>query len=228
MPSKSTKSSKGGLKEFARAVAERVFARQSTSYSEVADDLVKHNHDKSLSESNLRRRVYDALNVLRALDIIETENRSIRWKGFSEMESLLSASGELERSATVGAEVQSLKQQIHEKKALLQSLCRQDVFLKCLVKRNQQVPVQPSPQRRLQHPFFLVSTPQGSGVSFSHSLDKSEASVFLNAEYSIRSSQDILSHADPYDFFPSESVDQAYYNLPPSCWAYSDSMGGSS
>jgi hypothetical protein len=32
-------------------------------------------------EKNIRRRVYDALNVLMAMDIISKERKEIRWKG---------------------------------------------------------------------------------------------------------------------------------------------------
>lgn len=32
-------------------------------------------------EKNIRRRVYDALNVLMAMDIISKEKKEIRWKG---------------------------------------------------------------------------------------------------------------------------------------------------
>jgi hypothetical protein len=32
-------------------------------------------------EKNIRRRVYDALNVLMAMDIIAKERKEIRWKG---------------------------------------------------------------------------------------------------------------------------------------------------
>ena len=32
-------------------------------------------------EKNIRRRVYDALNVLMAMDIISKEKKEIRWRG---------------------------------------------------------------------------------------------------------------------------------------------------
>jgi hypothetical protein len=35
-----------------------------------------------VDEKNIRRRVYDALNVLMAMDIIIKEKKDIRWKGF--------------------------------------------------------------------------------------------------------------------------------------------------
>jgi len=33
-------------------------------------------------EKNIRRRVYDALNVLMAMDIISKDKKEIQWKGF--------------------------------------------------------------------------------------------------------------------------------------------------
>jgi hypothetical protein len=36
---------------------------------------------QQFDEKNIRRRVYDALNVLMAMDIISKEKKEIRWKG---------------------------------------------------------------------------------------------------------------------------------------------------
>merc|ERR1712045_548045 len=39
-------------------------------------------------EKNIRRRVYDALNVLMAMDIISKEKKEITWKGLPSLDSL--------------------------------------------------------------------------------------------------------------------------------------------
>ncbi|KAL5983011.1 hypothetical protein ACLOJK_017091 [Asimina triloba] len=60
-------------------------------YFQVADELVAEFADPSSSlaspdqqqydEKNIRRRVYDALNVLMAMDIISKDKKEIQWKG---------------------------------------------------------------------------------------------------------------------------------------------------
>ncbi|KAE9447799.1 hypothetical protein C3L33_20297, partial [Rhododendron williamsianum] len=70
-------------------VGKKVESKGRTTYSEVADEIVAEFTEANSSavsldkveEKNIRRRVYDALNVLMALDIIFKEGKEIRWKG---------------------------------------------------------------------------------------------------------------------------------------------------
>ena len=71
-------------------VCEKVESKQTTTYNEVADELVaefsKPDHpafcaDQAYDEKNIRRRVYDALNVLMAMNIIAKRKKEIMWKG---------------------------------------------------------------------------------------------------------------------------------------------------
>jgi hypothetical protein len=77
-----------GLRHFSMKVCEKVESKGTTSYNEVADELVAELKDGGLDdgicydEKNIRRRVYDAINVLMALDIIAKEKKAIIWKGF--------------------------------------------------------------------------------------------------------------------------------------------------
>jgi len=77
-----------GLRHFSMKVCEKVESKGTTSYNEVADELVAElqggNMDDGIcyDEKNIRRRVYDAINVLMALDIIAKEKKAIIWRGF--------------------------------------------------------------------------------------------------------------------------------------------------
>ena len=70
-------------------MCEKVQAKGSTSYNEVADELVSEltdprctsPTDQQYDQKNIRRRVYDALNVLMAMNIISKEKKEIRWLG---------------------------------------------------------------------------------------------------------------------------------------------------
>jgi transcription factor Dp-1 len=73
------------------AVCEKVESKGRTTYNEVADELVAEftNPDsphispdqQQYDEKNIRRRVYDALNVLMAMGIILKDKKDIQWKG---------------------------------------------------------------------------------------------------------------------------------------------------
>lgn len=61
-----------------------------TTYNEVADELVQEFAtpgvglsaiEQQFDQKNIRRRVYDALNVLMAMNIISKEKKEIRWLG---------------------------------------------------------------------------------------------------------------------------------------------------
>mmetsp|Transcript_29851 Transcript_29851/g.62798 ORF Transcript_29851/g.62798 Transcript_29851/m.62798 type:complete len:499 (-) Transcript_29851:18-1514(-) len=100
-----------GLRHFSMKVCEKVEERGTTSYNEVADELVKElqkaeqeasktdskpkntnvksntsetipSKSKKYDEKNIRRRVYDALNVLMAMDIITKNKKQISWRGW--------------------------------------------------------------------------------------------------------------------------------------------------
>merc|ERR1711974_103957 len=79
---KSRKDGKG-LRHFSLQVCKKVQEKISTTYNEVAEELVAEVSEESgtANRKNIRRRVYDALNVLFALNIISKEKKEIRWLG---------------------------------------------------------------------------------------------------------------------------------------------------
>lgn len=67
-------------------VCEKVQEKGKTTYNEVADDLVteelkNNSYDTNCDQKNIRRRVYDALNVLMAINVISKDKKEIRWIG---------------------------------------------------------------------------------------------------------------------------------------------------
>ncbi|CAF4386041.1 unnamed protein product [Rotaria socialis] len=83
-----------GLRYFSKKVCNKVQAKKITSYNEVATELVgeytieeKRNlqlpeNELAYEQKNIRRRVYDAINVLLAMNIITKDKKDIRWVGF--------------------------------------------------------------------------------------------------------------------------------------------------
>jgi transcription factor Dp len=58
-------------------------ARSSTTYSDVADYLIADmNVQNSKEEKNIRRRVYDALNVLKSARVIKKTGKTVTWNSF--------------------------------------------------------------------------------------------------------------------------------------------------
>ncbi|KAI3967052.1 hypothetical protein MKW92_032865 [Papaver armeniacum] len=125
-----------GLRQFSVKVCEKVEAKGRTTYNEVADELVAEfstptpDNPHNFEEKNIRRRVYDALNVLMAMDIIvKDENKEIIWRGLPR-----AGAGDELKAQSLG-----LRNRIANKAAYLQELEDQFVGLQNLRQRNEQL-----------------------------------------------------------------------------------------
>jgi hypothetical protein len=100
----------------------------------VADELVKEiGRDMGVGDNydhkNIRRRVYDALNVLMAIDIIRKDKKEIRWLGMPSDASQDLKMLEMERAA--------VEKRLEEKRKILGELVQRHVALKSLIARNE-------------------------------------------------------------------------------------------
>uniref|UniRef100_A0ACD5U6G6 Uncharacterized protein n=1 Tax=Avena sativa TaxID=4498 RepID=A0ACD5U6G6_AVESA len=155
-----------GLRQFSMKVCEKVEGKGRTTYNEVADELVAEFADpnsnigsqdpdnpnaQQYDEKNIRRRVYDALNVLMAMDIISKDKKEIQWKGLPR-----TSLSDIDKFKT---EVTGLKGRIDKKNAYLQELQDQYVGLQNLVERNEQLYcLGDAPSGGVALPFILVQT----------------------------------------------------------------------
>ncbi|CAJ1934066.1 unnamed protein product [Sphenostylis stenocarpa] len=150
-----------GLRQFSMKVCEKVESRGRTTYNEVADELVAEFSDPSNSEltpdqqqydeKNIRRRVYDALNVLMAMDIISKDKKEIQWKGLPR-----TSVNDIEE---IKSERLGLRNRIEKKTAYLQELEEQFVGLQNLIQRNEQLYSSGNPPSGgVSLPFILVQT----------------------------------------------------------------------
>ncbi|KAL8216931.1 hypothetical protein R6Q57_023768 [Mikania cordata] len=150
-----------GLRQFSMKVCEKVESKGRTTYNEVADELVAEFSDpgngdqapdqQQYDEKNIRRRVYDALNVLMAMDIISKDKKEIQWRGLPRTS--LNDIEELKNERL------ALKNRIEKKTAYLRELEDQHVGLQNLIKRNEQLYGSGNaPSGGVALPFILVQT----------------------------------------------------------------------
>lgn len=118
-------------------------------------------------QKNIRRRVYDALNVLMAMDIISKEKKEIRWLGLP-INSLQECSV-LEKDKMKKIErIKAKTQQLHQ-------LILQHISFKNLVERNclnESLRGPPKPNSAIQLPFLIVNTSKKTVIDCSISNDK--------------------------------------------------------
>ncbi|KAL9243109.1 hypothetical protein vseg_017037 [Gypsophila vaccaria] len=162
-----------GLRQFSMKVCEKVESKGRTTYNEVADELVAEyadasnalgNNEQGYDEKNIRRRVYDALNVLMAMDIISKDKKEIQWKGLPRTS--LNDIEEL-KSERVG-----LRNRIEKKAAYLRELEEQFVGYQNLIQRNQELYGNGNtPSGGVALPFILVQTRPNATVEVEISED---------------------------------------------------------
>lgn len=155
---KSDKSGKG-LRHFSMRVCEKVEEKGTTTYNEVADELVAEETAGSTMENavydqkNIRRRVYDALNVLMAMNIISKEKKEIRWIGLP--------TNSIQECQDLEKENRERRKRIEAKQMQLKQLILQQVAFTSLVNRNKEAEekgMQPTVNSAIQLPFIIVNT----------------------------------------------------------------------
>ena len=199
--SKRRKTDKGGkgLRHFSTKVCEKVKAKGSTSYNEVADELVAeltdprcHSpSDQQYDQKNIRRRVYDALNVLMAMNIISKEKKEIRWLGLPTNSVQEAYSLETEKSKRID--------KIKDKTRQLQDLIIQQIAFKNLVERNKDAEKRfgaPTPNSAIQLPFIIVNTSKKTVIDCSISNDKMEYLFEFDDIFETHDDMEVLKRMD--------------------------------
>lgn len=154
-------------------VCEKVKEKGITTYNEVADELVTEEIEgqpidpSNYDQKNIRRRVYDALNVLMAMNIISKEKKEIRWIGLP--------TNSVQQCNSLEKENKKRRERIESKQQQLRELLLQQVSFKSLVTRNKEAEergIKPSSSSAIQLPFIIVNTHKKTHINCSISNDK--------------------------------------------------------
>ncbi|XP_035229639.1 transcription factor Dp-1-like isoform X2 [Stegodyphus dumicola] len=185
-----------GLRHFSMKVCEKVRKKGTTSYNEVADELVAefsdpHRHmcptDQAYDQKNIRRRVYDALNVLMAMNIISKEKKEIKWLGLP--------TNSAQEYQNLEKEKQKKIEKIRLKTLHLQELIIQQIAFKNLAARNRDTERQmkcPPPTNKIRLPFILLTTHKDTVIDCSISGDKKEYRFCFNDVFQISDDTEVL------------------------------------
>ena len=174
-----------GLRHFSLAVCNKVREKGVTSYSEVADELVLELDDDGSKhdEKNLRRRVYDALNVLSAMDIIRKVKKEIHWVGLP-----TSSSTEMRH---LEDEIGSRDDRIAKKTRHLSELEAQVQLYTALIERNAKADA-PNDSEKLTLPFIIISADNRSKIDLRVSSDRSEYVFDFTHPFVVKDDPEIL------------------------------------
>jgi len=235
-----------GLRHFSLRVCKKVEQKQRTTYNEVADELVlelmsnresddsdtdvqsKDSNNKghsgrkansSIDEKNIRRRVYDALNVLMAMEIITKNKKDIIWQGFPNTTNDDVEALQKERDVLV-KKIESKKECFHE--LLIQNICFRN-----LVKRNRAQEIissssmdtktSSSPVKdplKIPLPFIVVQTSPKARVQCEMNEDRTDVVFDFDMPFQIHDDNEVLQRSglfrtsfdDLVSFLPKDMV----------------------
>ena len=190
-------------------MCDKVKQKGLTTYSEVADELVHEYCSKypsnltpsemSHDRKNVKRRVYDALNVLKAMNIICKEHKQVRWVGLP--------SDKKQECEELQAEKKRKIESIRSKCEVLKDLLLEQIAIRSLIKRNIRdaaldEPI-PWPQclsddqtmhalKKIRLPFNLLRTDSATTVEYTATNDRRHYSFHFDNIFKIHSHLDVL------------------------------------
>jgi transcription factor Dp-1 len=169
-------------------VCKKVQEKGKTTYNQVADELViaiKEEHaDQQYDEKNIRRRVYDALNVLMAMDIIVKDRKDITWKGLP--------TSTAQDAEGMRRELAYRQQQIQKKRDALAELLVQQVCFRNLAQHNQKRVESSKPDNKIPLPFIVVNTSSSAVIQCNMSKDLTDVMFDFNMPFEINDDNTIL------------------------------------
>ncbi len=181
----STEKSSRGLRHFSMMVCQKVEEKGTTTYNEVADELVKkvvaeRETEGKFDEKNIRRRVYDALNVLMAMDIISKDKKDITWRGLPSV-----GRHDLE---SVKDDIEYHDAQLKQKKDALKELLIQQVCFRNLIWHNHQRIA----EEKIPLPFIVVNTHASAVIQCDMSRDRTDVMFDFSMPFEINDDNTIL------------------------------------
>ena len=182
-----------GLRHFSMMVCKKVEEKGTTTYGEVADELVQlvlqqQDGASKFDEKNIRRRVYDALNVLMAVHVIQKDKKEITWKGLP-----TTAAQDME---LLRRELQHHHHQLQRKRATLQELLTQQVCFRNLVhtnvQREQQQSLDTKTDNKIPLPFIVINTSSAAVIQCNMSRDLTDVMFDISLPFEINDDNSIL------------------------------------
>lgn len=189
-----------GLRHFSLMVCKKVEEKGTTTYNEVADELVRQilsDEQQKFDEKNIRRRVYDALNVLMAMNIIIKDKKEISWKGLPSQ----SSGDPYER---LKLDIQRRSTELQRKRDLLQEMLLQQVCFRNLVQRNFERSKSEEPKdqsknfQKIPLPFIVVNTSSAAVIQCNMSRDLTDVMFDFTLPFEINDDNSILKRLKLY------------------------------
>ena len=157
-----------GLKEISKRVMDIIKQSGKTTYKAISDQIVNEINEKSLKdEKNIRRRIYDSLNVMKSMKLFNRDKntKTIMWNYGQEFDPLNEIEDKSElneknnENRIDSADIATLKKEIKEKSNKLELLKMELIGLKNVLERNGKENDKINANQKLYFPFIVIEFP---------------------------------------------------------------------
>ena len=157
-----------GLKEISKRVMEIIKQSGKTTYKAISDQIVNEINEKSSKdEKNIRRRIYDSLNVMKSMKLFQKDksSKTIMWNYDQEIDPLNEIENKNEfieknkENKIDSSDIASLKKEIKEKNKKLELLRKELIGLKNVLERNARENNNVPEEEKLYFPFIVIEFP---------------------------------------------------------------------
>eukprot|EP01105_Mastigella_eilhardi_P024971 TRINITY_DN663_c0_g1_i6.p1 TRINITY_DN663_c0_g1~~TRINITY_DN663_c0_g1_i6.p1 ORF type:complete len:272 (-),score=89.41 TRINITY_DN663_c0_g1_i6:64-879(-) len=178
-----------GLRLFSSLVSHKVEQKKVTTYSQVADELVAEGsllpEGPEPVNKNIRRRIYDVLNVLAATNVISKQNKQIHWLGIQSDQEL-----------RLQEEKKQSQERLRIKREYLEQLRTRHELYTQLVAKNRKRQQPPLQGAQIHTPFIIINTGHDTKIKCQVNDVKTEYSITLDQNFELHSDLEVLQCMD--------------------------------
>ena len=204
-----------GLKEISNKVKEIMKRKGQTTYKEISDEIVSEIKGKGIKdEKNIRRRIYDALNVMKSINLFQKEkgSKKIMWN-YSEGKNYIvpfennNIFNKKNYDKDYYDKINDLNNDISIKKKTLKVLSKELNSLKFIIERNKKNNINIDENTKIYFPFLIIEFPKNlnnqnedeeNKIKVSMNENRTKAHFGFNAANKLYGDLDALSKIRKY------------------------------
>ena len=163
-----------GLKEISNMVMNIIKREKQTSYKEISDEIVNNSNVIGIKDQkNIRRRIYDSLNVMKSIHLFSKEKKTkkIFWNGKKEFQNEI----DYNDIYNINKEIEKFSNEISLKKETINNLLEQYKSINYIIERNKLMDHSIDENKKIYCPFIFFEIPNVEKDS-----SKKEIRVLMN------------------------------------------------
>ena len=186
--SQSSRNTAFGLKEISKRVMEIIKQSGQTTYKAISDQIVNEINEKSAKdEKNIRRRIYDSLNVMKSMKLFHRDKNSknIMWNYDQEYDPLNEIENKNEGDEKNNEfkedskNIIELKKAIKEKREKCALLNKELIGLKNVLERNHKEDANVPENNKLYFPFIVIEFQNNKEPKINIALNEDQTKAHL-------------------------------------------------